>query len=172
MPDSHYCLNCGIPLGFETREGREVEACKRCDFVLWHDPKVVALVVVENDRGELLLGRRGIDPGFGKWCLPGGFVNDDEDPADAAARECWEEVGARVEIARLLNVYHVVKQGAPSMIAIAYAGRIRVGEVPQAGEEMLELGAFRAEDVPELAFPSHVQALRDFLELRKETKQR
>ena len=60
-------------------EGRELEACPNDDFVLWHDPKVTTAVVVETD-GGIVLGRRAIEPGRGHWCLPGGFVNDDEDP--------------------------------------------------------------------------------------------
>ncbi|PZR69519.1 MAG: NUDIX hydrolase [Candidatus Dormiibacter spiritus] len=172
MPASYFCLNCGIPLEPQTREGREVEGCQRCGFVLWHDPKVVTVVVVENDRGELVLGRRGIDPGYGRWCLPGGFVNDDEDPAEAAARECWEEVCAHIDITRLLNVYHVAKEDAPSLIGIAYSARLREGEIPQPGEEMLEVAAFATDVLPELAFPSHFQAVRDYLAAREEVKQR
>src|SRR5690349_3077752 len=75
---AHYCVNCGVPLETRTLEGRQVESCPRCSFALWHDPKVVTLAVVENDRGEVVLGRRGIEPGYGLWCLPGGYVNDDE----------------------------------------------------------------------------------------------
>src|SRR5215218_332231 len=93
-PGGHYCINCGVPLELRVVEGRELEACPRCDFVLWRDPKVVTLVVVEDSDGAIVLGRRGIEPAYGAWCLPGGFVNDDEHPADAAVRECEEEIGA------------------------------------------------------------------------------
>ena len=89
----HFCVQCGAPLVTRIIEGRELEACPDDDFVLWRDPKVAAAVVVEAD-GGIVLGRRAIEPGRGLWCLPGGFVNHDEDPAVAAVRECWEEVGA------------------------------------------------------------------------------
>src|SRR4029077_5494955 len=118
---SHFCVNDGTPLEPRVIEGRELEACPRCDFVLWRDPKVSTAVIVEAE-GGVVLGRRAIEPGHGLWCFPGGFVNDDEHPQAAAIRECMEEVGAVVEVTSLLGVYHIAKDGAPSMIGIAYRG--------------------------------------------------
>ena len=144
------------------------EACPNDDFVLWHDPKVVTAVVVEAP-GGVLLGRRGIEPGRGLWCLPGGFVNDDEAPLDAAVRECWEEIGAAVEVTGLVGVYHIAKTGAPSMVGIGYLARLKDGDTARPGSEMLELEVFALESLPPLAFPSHRQILGDYvtsLELR------
>ncbi len=90
----HFCVNCGAPLVVQTIEQRELEVCPNDGYVLWHDPKVAAAVVVEAE-GGIVLGRRAIEPGLGLWCLPGGFVDDDEDPAAAALRECREEINAR-----------------------------------------------------------------------------
>jgi len=160
---SHYCVNCGTSLQPRTLEGREVEGCAECGYVLWHDPKVVTLVVVENDQRQVVVGRRAIEPGYGLWCLPGGYVNDDEHPADSAVRECREEIAADVEITGLLGVYHIRKRGAPSMVGIGYRARLRPGEVPTAGTEMLEVCAFPRDSVPELVFTSHRQAMTDWL---------
>jgi 8-oxo-dGTP diphosphatase len=142
-------------------EGREVEGCPNDDFVLWHDPKVTTAVVIEVD-GGILLGRRAIEPGRGQWCLPGGFVNDDEDPWDAAARECLEEICAEVEMARLIGVYHIAKRTAPSMIGIAYQARLADGSRPAPGPEMLEVGVFALDSLPPLAFPSHRQVVDEY----------
>ena len=125
-------MNCGAPLVMKVIEGREHEACPNDSFVLWRDPKVAAAVVVEVD-GGILLGRRAIEPGYGLWCLPGGFVNDDEDPAGAAMRECIEEIGARVELTELLGTYHIPKTTASSIVGIAYRGRVADGEAITAG---------------------------------------
>jgi 8-oxo-dGTP diphosphatase len=161
---SHYCVNCGTELVTRMVEGREVEACPNDDFVLWHDPKVSTAVVVEVD-GGILLGRRAIEPGRGLWCLPGGFVNDDEGPWDAAARECLEEICAHVEMTSLIGVYHVAKRTAPSMIGIAYSARLAAGSRPAPGSEMLEVGVFAVDSLPPLAFPSHRQVVAEYLEL-------
>jgi ADP-ribose pyrophosphatase YjhB (NUDIX family) len=146
-------------------EGRELEACPNDDFVLWRDPKVASAVVVEVD-GGVVLGRRAIEPGYGLWCLPGGFVNDDEHPADAAVRECMEEIGAAVELTSLIGVYHVPKQDAPSMVGIAYRARLADGAQLEAGPEMLEVKVFDVGSLPPLAFPSHRQVMDEFLKSR------
>ena len=158
---AHYCVNCGAELVPRVVEGREVEACANDDFVLWHYPKVTTAVVVEVD-GGVLLGRRAIEPGLGLWCLPGGFVNDDEDPWDAAARECLEEISAGVEITRLIGVYHIAKRTAPSMVGIAYQARLADGARPVPGSEMLEVGVFALDALPPLAFPSHRQVIAEY----------
>ena len=158
----HFCVNCGTPLVTKVIEGREVEACPNDSFILWHDPKVATAVVVEVD-GGIVLGRRAIEPGYGLWCLPGGFVNDDEDPAAAAARECLEEIGVPVEMTGLIGVYHIAKTTAPSMIGIAYLARIIDGARPIAGSEMLEVGVFPPDSTPPLAFPSHQWVLAEYL---------
>jgi 8-oxo-dGTP diphosphatase len=155
---AHFCVNCGALLVVRTIEGRELEACPNDEFVLWRDPKVAAAVVVEKD-GGIVLGRRAIEPGYGQWCLPGGFVNDDEDPAAAAVRECREEINAEVELLELLGVYHVAKTAAPSIVGIGYRGRVVDGESIGAGPEMLEVAIFRPEALPPIAFPSHREVL-------------
>jgi len=162
---AHYCVNCGAELVARVIEGREVEACPNDGFVLWHDPKVTTAVVVESE-GGVIFGRRAIEPGYGLWCLPGGFVNDDEDPAVAAARECMEEICAGVEMTGLIGVYHISKRDAPSMIGIAYKARLIDGSVPSAGAEMLEVRAFPVDSPPPLAFPSHQKVLAEYLTSR------
>jgi len=160
---SHYCVNCGTTLEPRALEGRDVERCAGCGFVLWHDPKVVTLVVVENGDRQVVVGRRAIEPGYGLWCLPGGYVNDDEHPADSAVRECREEIGAEVQITGLLGVYHIRKRDAPSMVGIGYRARLLPGEVPTAGSEMLEVSTFPRDSLPALVFASHRQAMTDWL---------
>ena len=146
-------------------DGREVEACPNDDFVLWRDPKVVAAVVVEAGNA-IVLGRRAIEPGYGLWCLPGGFVDQNEDPAAAAIRECREEIGAEVELTGLLGVYHIPKTTAPSIVGIAYQGRLVDGSAISVGAEMLEVRRFGLDALPELAFPSHRAIVDAFLKLR------
>lgn len=151
-------------------EGRELEGCPKCSFVLWDDPKVVTLVVVENEDGEVVVGRRSIEPGYGRWCLPGGFVNGDEHPADSAVREVREEIGVDIDITGLLGVYHIRTVEARNMVGIGYRARLRRGQRPAAGDEMLEVASFPGDRLPELVFTSHRQAMSDWLDGREQSR--
>ena len=166
---SHFCVNCDVPLEARLVEGRDVEACPECGFVLWRDPKVVTMIIVQDRDGRVVVGRRSIEPAYGLWCLPGGYVNDDEHPADSAVRECREEICAEVEITELLGVYHIRRREAPSMVGIAYRARLCPGEVAVAGAEMLEVGSFPPGRLPDLAFTSHREAMRDWLRRREQS---
>ncbi len=161
----YYCIKCGSELETRVIEGRELDACPNDDFVLWRDPKVASAVVVEVG-GGVVLGRRAIEPSYGLWCLPGGFVNDDEHPADAAIRECMEEIGAAVELTSLIGVYHVPKRDAHSIVGIGYRARLAIGAQLSAGAEMLEVRVFPIDSLPALAFPSHRHVLDEFLKSR------
>ena len=146
-------MKCGSALVPRVIEGQTLEACPNDDFVLWRDPKVVTSVIVARG-AEIALGRRTIEPGLGLWCLPGGFVNHDEAPDDAARRECLEEIGAEVDITRLIGIYHIRKTDAASLIGIAYEAHVRDGAAIEPGIEMSEVGFFGAGALPQLAFPS------------------
>jgi 8-oxo-dGTP diphosphatase len=139
-------------------DGRDVPVCPACGFHAWSNPSVATMVILETPAG-LVLGRRSIEPGYGLWCLPGGFVNEEEPPAEAAARECLEEIRARVSIDSLLDVYHIIRGDGRGMVGIAYLASLEDGEVPSAGSEMLEVGTFAPDNLPELAFSSHRRAI-------------
>src|ERR1700730_13785514 len=131
---AHFCVDCGTPLEPKQVEGRDLEGCPRCGFVLWHDPKVVTIVVVQNDAGEVVVGKRAIHPGYGLWCLPGGFVNDDEHPAAAAVLEG--------HLVGFPGGDHIQKRAAASMVGTGYRARPPAVASPSAGSEMLEVAAF------------------------------
>lgn len=160
-----FCQQCGEAMELRPVEGRQVPHCPACGFIAWSNPLVATMVIVETP-GGIVLGRRAIEPGHGLWCLPGGFVNEDEAPAEAAVRECEEEILARVEISSLLDVYHIVRGDGRGMVGIAYRARLAAGDAPGAGSEMLEVGLFSPENLPELAFASHGRAIRDWLKAK------
>src|SRR5207247_10062389 len=153
---------CGAGLGPRVVGGRLRRGRPNGDCGLWRDPRVATAVGVEAD-GGVVLGRRAMEPALGHWCLPGGFVNDDEGPLEAAVRECLEEIGEEVEVTGLIGVYHIAKREAPSMVGVGYRARIVDGGRLAPGKEMLELQVFALDELPELAFPSHRQILGDFV---------
>jgi len=78
--------------------------CNACGFVFFLDPKVAVGTIVPLD-GRILLVKRAIEPAYGKWVFPGGFVDRGERVEEAAIRETREESNLLVRVARLLNVY-------------------------------------------------------------------
>jgi 8-oxo-dGTP diphosphatase len=158
-----YCPTCAGPL--ETRLLKEGDperlVCTRCGQVLYLDPKVAVGTIIRTGDGRLVLVRRAIEPGYGLWVFPGGYVDRGEEVTVAAIREAREEAGFDVELEGLVNIY---SYGTRSLIVIVYAARIVGGELCT-DEECLEARLFTPEEIPwsQLAFHSTTQALRDYL---------
>jgi len=108
--------------------------------------------------------RRAIEPGYGLWTFPAGYVNRGEKVEEAAVRETREEACLEVRLEGLVGVYSY--SGRPVVI-IVYAGEA-VGGSLGCGAEALEAQTFSLEDIPweELAFPSVRDGLRDFIRAR------
>ena len=149
-----YCTACAAPLDGT----RPHPVCTGCGRTHFRDPKVGVGVVVHDERGRLLLVQRAVDPGKGLWALPAGFVDADEDPRAAAAREAQEETGLVVEVGAVVDVYPVPGPGGASFF-LAFAARV-VGGTLAAADDALDAGFFGPGELPELAFPSTVDAAR------------
>ena len=163
-----YCPQCGG--GLEIRALRPNEpgrlVCVRCGFIFYLDPKVAVGTIITDDASRIVLVRRAIQPGYGLWVFPGGYVDRGEEVRGAAVREAREECGLDVRLDRLLDVYSY--EGSP-VIIIVFAASMIGGELCAADkEECLEAGLFRADEIPwdELAFHSTRDALRDYLDRR------
>ncbi len=152
-----FCERCSGALVLKTVEGHSRPVCPACGFVVYLDPKVAAGVIVTLD-DEIVLLKRGIEPGIGKWVFPGGYVDRGEQVEAAAAREALEEVGLEVEIESLLGVYSYPNVTA---VLVVYSGVV-VGGRLKGNFETLEVRTYLPEKIPwsELAFRSTVEALR------------
>ena len=161
-PLVRFCSRCGGELRFGPIEGEERDrlACSVCDFVFYGNPRLVVTTLPITDRGQVMLIRRGIPPGFNLWAQPGGFLEIDETVLEAAVRETLEETGLLVEPGALDGLYSRVQA---AVVVVAYEARI-VSGVPIATRESLETRPFAPEEIPwqEIAFETSVRALRDW----------
>jgi ADP-ribose pyrophosphatase YjhB (NUDIX family) len=158
-----FCPMCGGDLEPRSLKQSEPErlVCVRCGFVFYLDPKVAVGTIITDDLGRILLVRRAIEPGYGKWVFPGGFVDRGEEVPVAAIREAREEAGLDVKLERLINVYSYPGR-AP--VIIVYAASI-LGGTLAVDDEGLEARFFEPHEIPwdELAFPSTNDGLREYL---------
>lgn len=168
MEYSH-CPKCGASLTLRSIKSGEPDrlVCTGCGFIFFLDPKVAVGTIVSTVSGIALV-QRGIEPAFGKWVFPGGFVDRGERVEDAAVRETREEACLDVHLTGLLNVYSSTEH---PVIIIVYTAEIISGNLA-AGDETLDARYYPFEDIPwrELAFPSTVEALRDYLKRHVDNK--
>ena len=164
--DAHtyrFCPRCGG--AFERRILKPTEperlVCTRCSYVFYLDPKIAVGTIIRSDSQRIVLVRRAIEPGYGKWVFPGGYVDRGETLVAAAMREAREECGLDVRIDGLVNVYSYAGR-AP--VIIVYAATATGGSLC-IDDECLEAAEFEPEDIPwnDLAFRSTRDGLRDYL---------
>jgi ADP-ribose pyrophosphatase YjhB (NUDIX family) len=115
--------------------------------------------------GDIVLLRRGIDPGRGWWAQPGGFLEVDETVGEAAVRETLEETGLVVEPGDIVGLYSRLEA---AVVVLAYEARV-VGGTPRLNPEALEIQAFRPDAIPwpGIAFKTSYWAIRDWLHRRR-----
>ena len=158
-----FCPQCGGPLAPRVVKAGEAErpVCAGCGHIVYIDPKVAVGTIIRNVAGEIALVRRSIEPGYGMWVFPGGYVDRGEELHAAAVREAQEEANLRIRIDSLLDLYSYPGQ---TTIIIVYAATA-IGGTLRADDESLEAGWFGTGDLPwpALAFRSTADALRDYL---------
>jgi 8-oxo-dGTP diphosphatase len=153
--DINFCPRCGHALERRQLYGALRPICPSCGRIHFFDPKVAVGVLIQ-DAGRLLLIKRGNDPERGKWSVPAGFVDAGEDPARAAEREALEETGLHVRVTGLLDVYARVRVTEGADILIVYHAQVESGQLTP-GDDAEAVDYFDPNDLPELAFDSTVQ---------------
>ena len=99
-----YCAECGHPVELVFEDQFERYQCIECKMIHYNNPRPCVLAIVCHD-DQILLTRRTIEPGSGKWDFPGGFLERDEHPEVGLRREFEEELGAVPRNPKLLGFY-------------------------------------------------------------------
>ena len=162
-----HCRNCGAAVVYrlpDDGDTRERAVCPACDTIHYENPlNVVGTVPYLGDR--VLLCKRNIEPGWGKWTLPAGFMELAETTAEGAARETDEEAGAQIEMEALFTVISVPRVG---QVHLFFRARL-LGDVFAPGHETIEARLFQEDEIPwdEIAFRTVKETLRHFFEDRR-----
>ena len=162
-----HCRACGSAVVYrlpDDGDTRQRAVCPACRTVHYENPlNVVGTVPVLGDR--VLLCKRNIEPRWGKWTLPAGFMELDETTAQGAARETDEEAGAQFEMGPLFSLLNVPRVG---QVHLFYRARL-LNDSFDPGHETIEARLFSEEEIPwrELAFRTMWRTLHHYFEDRK-----
>lgn len=159
-----FCSQCGraVSVKIPVDDNRERFVCDHCGTIHYQNPNnVCGAILTHGDR--VLLCKRAIEPRYGLWTLPAGFMENEETVAEAAAREAMEEANAQAD---QLSLFGVFSMPYISQVYLMFHGQLASAEI-SAGLESLEVGLFTREEIPwdELAFPVVTHSLKLFYEL-------
>lgn len=160
-----FCSTCGSTLSLIIPQGdnRYRHVCDQCGEIHYQNPKIIcgSLPLWEN---RILLCKRAIEPRYGYWTLPAGFMEMDETTTDAAKRETWEEAQTRVKLKQLYCVFNLPHVNQLYMMYLAEMESMEF----QPGIESLAVGLYEEESIPweELAFSTIRKTLEFYLQDR------
>ena len=157
----NYCNQCGqsVTLRVPADDNRERFVCDHCDYIHYQNPNnICGAILTEGDR--VLLCKRAIEPRYGMWTLPAGFMENQETVAEAAAREAMEEANAKTGELKLFGIFSMPYI---SQVYLMFHGELASSEVSP-GQESLEVGLFTRGQIPwdSLAFPVITHSLQLF----------
>jgi ADP-ribose pyrophosphatase YjhB (NUDIX family) len=140
-----FCSNCAAPVVKRVPPGDSLPrwVCDACGEIHYQNPRLVVGALPEWE-GRLLLCRRAIEPRYGYWTLPAGFMENDETAAQAALRETLEEAGAHIE---LLAPFSMISVPYVNQVHLFYRARLLDLEF-NPGEESLEVALVEEAQVP------------------------
>jgi ADP-ribose pyrophosphatase YjhB (NUDIX family) len=161
-----HCRACGAAVAYRIPpdDNRERAVCPACGTIHYENPlNVVGTVPYWGD--QVLLCKRNIEPRYGFWTLPAGFMELGETTAQGAARETDEEAGAHIELGPLFTVMNVVRVG---QVHLFYLARLLDTEF-NPGPESIEARLFREDEIPwdEIAFRTVRDTLRCYFADRR-----
>ena len=166
-PPVKHCRNCGTAVVYRVPDDgdtKERGVCPACNTIHYENPlNVVGTVPYLGDR--VLLCKRNIEPRWGKWTLPAGFMELGETTAAGAARETDEEAGAQFEMQDLLTLINVPRVG---QVHLFYRARL-LSDRFNPGTETIEARLFAEDEIPwdEIAFRTVKETLERYFSDRR-----
>lgn len=161
----NFCSNCGQAVTYSMPPGddRPRYLCRSCGMIHYQNPVMVVGSIPEMD-GKLLLCRRAIEPCYGKWTLPAGYLENGETMSQGAEREAYEEARARIEILAPYALYNICYV---NQIYLMFRARL-IDNNFRPGSESMEVGLFAEDEIPwdDLAFRVIKETLRQYFKDR------
>ncbi len=156
MREKLFCSYCAEALVRKHVEGRERRFCIQCNEPLYENPVPANCLIVVNESDRLLLVKRSVEPKAGLWCLPGGFMELDEDPEASALRELKEETGLKGRIDRLFDIASHSSPRYHTVLIICYLVKSFTGKL-RPGDDASDTAFFDPNNLPTIAFSTHLK---------------
>jgi len=164
-----FCSNCGAPVTLKIPAGDSLprHVCDACHTIHYQNPRMVVGCVVEW-QSKILLCRRAIEPRYGMWTVPAGYMENGETTTQGALRETLEEARAQVEIGPLYALYNIPHINQVYLLFRAQLIQPDIG----AGAETLEVRLFAEDEIPwdQLAFATVRNTLTHYFSDRRRGK--
>ncbi len=162
MKNYRFCPICKSNLTRVKLDDNHRLECRNCGWIHYDNPIPSVAAFVKNSNNAILLIKRGVAPGIGKWALPSGFIEQNELPEHAVLRELKEETNIRGIIKNLLGVYIEPTTVYGNVLLIAYDIDVVKGK-PKHGSDTKEARFFPIGRLPNIPFASHRAIIRDGL---------
>jgi 8-oxo-dGTP diphosphatase len=163
---ARYCIRCGASLiTKKDEEGKSRKICPNCGWTFYENPVPASACVVLNDKNEILLIKRKVEPSAGSWALPSGYVEIYQTPAECAIAELEEETGLKGKIKKSLGYYIQDSPICKKVISFGFYME-QTGGTLKAGDDALDARLFPISEIPHLPFASH----REFVKIIKKDK--
>jgi len=161
-----FCPACGTQCIQKEQSLRIRPSCPKCGFIHYRNPYPGVVVLIEQD-GQVLLGKRTTGSFLaGKWCLPGGFIEFEEDFISSAVREVKEETNLDIEVESIFNVSSNFLSPDLHTLVITLVATVS-GGIPKPGDDIEALGWFRiSAELPDMAFPADTYIIKHYYEFK------
>lgn len=146
-------LYCPLCKGHLRQKDRYIE-CEECKWHYYNNPLPSVAIFATNERDEILLVKRGMEPGKGRWALPSGFIEANEPPEQTVVRELKEESGLDGKVKGLLGVYIEPTKVYGDVLLLGYSAEITGGRL-KPDTDTIDVKFFSKEHLPQIPFPSH-----------------
>jgi ADP-ribose pyrophosphatase len=154
----HFCPKCGGALVLRSFRERERLVCAACGYIMYENP-VVGVAAIVLAPGGILLGRRAAGATCaGRWCIPCGYVEYDEDVRAAVIRELREETGLIIEPGEVFTALSNWHNPEMHTVGIWFMARVAGGRL-EPGDDLDAARYFPLDAPPPLAFPTDARVI-------------
>jgi len=159
----NFCLKCGNKMELRVdKEGKIRPKCTKCNWTYYKNPIPASACVILNDQNKVVIIKRKFEPNAGDWALPSGYVEINQTPAECAVDEMKEETSLDGEVIVQLGYDTEFSPIYEKVISFGFLMKITGGKL-QAGDDAVDARYVSFDELPDIAFPSHVK----FIEIVK-----